>query len=179
MAPTRSRKRFETPSPDGLFWNHNPKYDRTTPKEAQQYLVSLWACIRSKLARMGIRVYGMRVCEPQLDETPHWHLMLFLPEAYAETVRAVIRDYALREDGDEPGAQEHRFQAVWIDWSWGTATGHIAKYISKNIDGFGLEEKDAFSVAQRVTDWAHTWCIRQFQQIGRPPVTVWRELRRI
>lgn len=162
----------------------NPNYNGTTPMEAQQYLVKLWSQIRAKFDREKITVYGFRVCEPQHDGTPHWHLLLFMREEHTAIVREIFKTYALKEDGNEPGADKHRFQAVPIDYKRGSATGYIAKYISKNIDGFGIDDDfegnkaKAKASAERVAAWASTWGIRQFQQCGGPPVTVWRELRK-
>ncbi len=165
----------------------NPKYNGTTPREAQQYLTKLWAQIRAKLARLCVRVYGFRVTEAHHDGTPHWHLLLFMEAQHVGILRAVVRDYALREDGNEAGAQRNRCDFKAIDPAKGTAAGYIAKYISKYIDGGGYQvqgdvdggDHAAVTPSHRIEAWASTWGIRQFQQLGGAPVGVWREARRL
>ncbi|MCV2420170.1 replication endonuclease [Paucibacter sp. DJ2R-2] len=94
-----------------------------------------------------------------------------------------LKRYAFQESGDEKGAKEHRCDFKLIDKTRGTAAGYIAKYVAKNIDcehvGDDLEGRPATESAKRVEAWSSTWRIRQFQQVGGPPVSVWRELRRI
>ena len=161
----------------------NPKYDGTNPYDGQQYLQTTWTRIRAKLHREGIYVYGFRVAEPNHDGTPHWHLLLFMEKSVRQKVRRIFQKYALAVDGDEKGAKQHRFKAVAIDKKKGSAAGYIAKYVVKNIDGQHIDEdlygNDGKSAASAIDTWASRWRIRQFQQIGGPSVTVWRELRRL
>ncbi|WP_237468673.1 replication endonuclease [Vibrio stylophorae] len=163
--------------------HENPQWGGYTPLDGQSYLNQIWQQMRATLSRLDVRFYGFRVAEPQHDGTPHWHLLLFVEPKEYQTMVNVMRDYAMREDGDEKGADQHRFTEVKIDPSKGSATGYIAKYIAKNIDGGNLETgvygEDPKAAAARVDAWAACWGIRQFQQLGGCSVTVWRELRRL
>lgn len=184
----------------------NPRADGTdgpmqpnAPRDAQRWLCSTWAKARSALHRAGVAVFGFRVAEPHHDGCPHWHMLLWCPPAQLNTLRDTMRRYWLADHGDEPGAQEHRFKAVQMEK--GGATGYCAKYVAKNIDDAGavgreghLDEYGGERIelgatpaqaelwqhkAKRVEAWASAHGIRQFQAVGQPPVTVWRELRRI
>jgi len=79
-----------------------------------------------------------------------------------------------------------RFDAVIMDKKKGSASSYIAKYISKNIDGYGVTDHEDAETGENLTSqvnpvlaWASTWNIRQFQFQGSPSVTVYRELRRM
>ena len=179
----------------------NPKFDGTTPKECAGYMAKTWAKARAYLHRRGITIYGFRVAEPHHDGTPHWHMLFFMLPAVVESVTECLRKYFSESDSHElesVKAMDARFNKSAIDWSRGSAAGYISKYIAKNIDGqkndgenIGavFDEDDdggivevadsAAETAPRVLAWASTWGIRQFQQIGGPGVTIWRELRRL
>ncbi|RWT10100.1 replication endonuclease [Enterobacter asburiae] len=167
----------------------NSKWNGASPSDTQSYLTGLWARIRAKLHREEIRIFGIRVAEPHHDATPHWHMLMFMLPEDVERVRLIIRDYAWEEDHHElksDKAKKARFHAEAIDPEKGSATGYVAKYISKNIDGYALDgETDDESgellkeTAPAVSAWAARWHIRQFQFIGGAPVTVYRELRRL
>ena len=68
----------------------------------------------------------------------------------------------------------------------GGAAAYVAKYVSKNIDGFALANEYDAETGEKLTQavnpvkaWASTWGIRQFQFQKSPSITIWRELRRV
>lgn len=169
--------------------HRNRKWNGASPADTQRYLCSVWQKIRAKLHREDIRIFGIRVAEPHHDATPHWHMLMFMRPEDMDQVRQVMRDYAYQQDADElttEKARKARFHAEAIDPEKGSATGYVAKYISKNIDGYALDGelddesgKELKETAAAVSAWAARWHIRQFQFVGGAPVTVWRELRRM
>ena len=165
----------------------NPKFQGETVRSGQQYLARQWSRARAYLQRHGIAIYGFRIAEPHHDGTVHWHLLLFFPPEYNTRLANAFRRYFDPPSEVEPGSHAARLTFIEIDDSRGSAAGYVAKYVSKNIDGFGVgedrESADAETPADqtsgRVDAWASTHGIRQFQQIGGPPVSVWREARRV
>jgi len=161
----------------------NPKWDNTQPKEANEYLCYQWQKIRSEFHKKDIRIFGFRVAEPHHDGTPHHHYLLFSRPKDKDVIQSTFSRYALQDSPDEKGAKQHRLKFEEIDKSKGGATSYIAKYISKAIDGYGLEKdlhnNNAQDSAHKIRTWAGLWGIRQFQQIGGPAVSVWRQLRRV
>lgn len=184
------------------------KKTNPNPRDGQKWLRAMWAKVRSRLAYHKVKVYGLRVAEPHHDCTPHWHMLMWAEdEAGAQFFERTVRHYWLSDDGDEPGAKKNRvdFKRMVA----GGAAGYVAKYVAKSVGHVALKEhldlvdehqirldfgdenqtqnerqklgelQEWGSGHHRVDAWASTWGIRQFQTLGMPSVTVWRELRRV
>ena len=177
--------------------NRNDKFRGYSPRECQAYLNKIWAQFRSKAQRetkdkpYRWEYFGFRVTEPHHDGTPHWHLLLFINPDHVEEVTEELKSLSEREDRQElVGLNEVRFKAEEIKTGINpktgkeySAAGYIAKYIAKNIDGEHVDTdlygQDAKASAKDITAWASRNGIRQFQQVGGPKVTGWRELRKL
>lgn len=165
----------------------NKKYNGASPKDTQSYLNRVWKQFRALLKKRSIPFCGMRVVEPHHDGTPHWHALFYVKPEHKDEVSRLFRLKALEEDGDERGAAEHRCKVEECDPAKGTPTGYIAKYISKNINGFALDDEYSDEDpemrlkdnAARASAWASTWGFHQFQFYGDKFVSLWRELRRL
>jgi len=176
----------------------NERYQGASPRETQRYLCKLWSYARAELKRQEISPYGFRVVEPHHDGTPHWHMLLFIPPEQCHALIGTLQRYALLHDQAElvrTRNQWGRYCPAFTDitprFDWkimnpaeGGATGYLAKYIAKNIDGHRVgEDYEAGELSDHAAiaacGWASWHGLRQFQQIGGPGVGIWRELRRL
>jgi hypothetical protein len=150
----------------------NDKYRDASPRKRRNTSAKSG---RASVPNGGAKVFALwfSCCRTASRRNPTLAPVVISAPGRGGVATAIFRKHALKEDGNEPGAQEHRFTVTPIDEKFGSATGYIAKYISKNIDGYGMDgELDDESgqpvkeMAKRVRAWASRWNIRQFQQIG-------------
>lgn len=198
---------FLTITAPSKYHKNSNKYNLSSPKSTHEMLCKNWTKIRAKCARENIDYVGIRVVEPHADATPHWHVLVYVAPHDEELFTEICLHYTTQEDVDELHVSwaKHlnavkngksksyrkswhapRFTADKIDLEKGSATGYIAKYISKNINGAKmdgqLDDEAEIAInesAQRVVAWASLWGIRQFQCFGVESITIRRQLRQV
>ncbi|EKA6056054.1 replication endonuclease [Vibrio parahaemolyticus] len=161
------------------YHRNSKKWSGATVKEGHQALMEKWAVARAEIAKLDIEYFGFRVAEPHKDATSHAHYFLFCSPSDKQSIIDIMQGRAIGEDRDELGSDiSPRFEVKEADPKQGGATAYIAKYVSKNINGKHMPESEAEEYAYRARAWASTHRIRQFQQFGGQPVSLWRNLRR-
>ena len=196
MATLTAAGRYHRLKKHGKYFVENPNWNGANPIDAHEWLKTSWQRFRAAADRDKLTYYGMRVVEPHVDGTPHWHGVFFVPRDQVSAFIKLLTFYQHQRDSDELftddgtaklKAMVARVKIEEIDRSKGDAVAYIAKYISKNIDAHKLEgHKDHYSqlvdlteTVTNVTAWSRAFCFRQFQFQKTSSVTVWRELRRI
>ncbi|MBE5202013.1 replication endonuclease [Pectobacterium sp. FL60-S17] len=170
--------------PNHVDGRENRRCTVINPRVGQEELSRIWRNIHRKFARDGIFSAGFRMTEPNHDGTPHWHCVIWFRPEQAETALKIFHDrYCAQDWGAIAHNPQIRFQATPIDPERGAAA-YCAAYVSKNIDGFGLDGDleaglSAADGATRATAWARLYGIRQFQSFGCVGATAWREFRRL
>lgn len=172
----------------------NPKWQGSSIRDSSNYLVSLFADVRKKLNRKGLRWYGVRVAEPHHDGTVHGHVMVFCRPEDQEAISAILEEFAIKEDRAELGNDiTPRFKIEHITGEKGSPLSYIASYIGKNIDASTLKPdpktgepplshdsgKSMADTVEHAIAWASLHRVRQFQFFGIPSRQVYRELRRL
>lgn len=161
------------------YHRNSPKWDGSSVKDGHAELMRQWSLARAKLAKLEIEYFGFRVAEPHKDATSHAHYFLFCSHKDKANIIRILRGEAIAPDREELGDDiTPRFDVKEADPSKGGATAYIAKYVSKNINGKHMPDTEAEESAFKVRAWASVHRIRQFQQFGGEPVSLWRSLRR-
>ncbi|ENR6649995.1 replication endonuclease [Salmonella enterica] len=167
----------------------NRKWNGASPRETQRYFTRTYKNFSTALARRGVRMFGIHITESHHDGTPHWHGIMFVRREQETTLRDVFEAYANTENcsAHKPGASPAQSQLLIepIDTQKGSATAYITKHICRNIEGCAPGGTDRETgrtwseLARHSAAWASLWGIKQFQFTGGPPVSVWRELRKL
>lgn len=159
----------------------NRKWNGASPRETQQYFTRTFKNFSTALTRRDVHIFGIHITESHHDGTPHWHGILFVRRDQEATLRGVFESYANTENCT-PHTQ---LMVKPINKRQGSATAYITKHICRNIEGCAPGGRDKETgrpwteMARHSAAWASLWGIKQFQFIGGPPVSVWRELRKL
>ncbi|EJZ7727609.1 replication endonuclease [Salmonella enterica] len=167
----------------------NRKWNGASPRETQHYFTRTFKNFSTALTRRDIHIFGMHITESHHDGTPHWHGILFVRREQEATLREVFESYANAENcpAHRPGKPPARSQLMIkpVDRRMGSPTAYITKHICRNLEGCAPGGRDKETgrpwteLARHSAAWASLWGIKQFQFTGGPPVSVWRELRKL
>ena len=125
--------RFVADKKDKSKDRFNKKFDKTlTSRDAKNHLSKVVRLAHKTLSNKGIPVIGCRILESHHDGCPHLHAVVYAKPDQIDAVVTAYKSEALRVDGGERGAENHRFDCK--DMYEGGAVGYLMKYLTKNLN---------------------------------------------
>lgn len=135
------------------------------PDETSRWFADGWQHVRSRLAKFDITQSGIQTGEGNQDGTPHKNYLVIFPKGEAAQVERAFREVF-----------GHSKNAVKFTPGNGAAkfSTYATKYFNKHFNGWGVDEA---ADAEETTAAAFGFRRRNF--FGLPPLSLWREMRRL
>ncbi|MHB8317144.1 MAG: replication endonuclease [Acidithiobacillus ferrivorans] len=171
----------------------NPKYDQAlTPRAGQAFLNERWKLYRTALHDHEIRTYWVLGAQPNQDETPHWHIVLWCKDEQKEQAESLLYDYFKTNDAKEKKG-DGSIRYVQVDWQEAKSEQGSSSYAMRMLayitrqtaeqkdDATDVEQKkkrqDAdMTEAEAASAWASTWNIRRYRT-SHTGATLWKMAR--
>ena len=83
--------------------------------------------------------------------------MVFVQPHDKPVFRGIVATCALQASPEEPEADKHRVKIEACDYSKGDPVACIAKYVSKNIDGHGIEADEEGLTMLKANEQIEGW----------------------
>lgn len=156
----------------------NPRWDGSTPRDAHAWMQENWESFNDWKRHSGIGPYWVMGVQPMVDQTPHYHLVMYLKNANeAREVEEMLHIHF-----DVLG-NNHAIDVAPIEGGTDGAVRYSAReiaYVSREIAEAHPGERDpdqAGDEAERASEWARVWGIRRFRT-SHARATLWNMVRR-
>jgi hypothetical protein len=171
----------------------NTKYDPAlTPREGQAFLNERWKLYRAALGDNEISTHWVLGVQPNKDETPHWHLVIWCKNEHKEQAETLLYDYFKTNDSKEKKG-DGSVRYVQVDWQeTKSETGsssyamrmlaYITRQTAEQNDTAPDDEKKKkrqeadVAEAEAASAWASTWGIRRYRT-SHTGATLWKMSR--
>jgi hypothetical protein len=162
---------------------HNEKYNPAlTPRDGQNFLNERWKLYRAALGDSGISTYWVLGVQPNKDQTPHWHLVLWCNDGQKKQAETLLYEYFKTNDAKEKKG-DGTVRYVQVDWQEAKSEAGSSSYAMRMlayITRQTAEQRDNTTAdeaeAEAASAWASTWGIRRYRtsQMG---ATLWKMAR--
>jgi hypothetical protein len=159
------------------FWNGY------SPRQTHRLISSLWNTFNTRIRKWKSRSFYLRVVEPHIDGTPHWHVIFWgdanKSQKYKKVFYEVFKSFNNHKNG------EHG-----IDWVINEDPDKISKnilYVLKSMEVSNDDENEDVEYSQknrrlkRIETHAKFWNLRRWQLSGLPKhcKSLWRLMYRL
>ena len=161
----------------------NEKYDPDlTPRAGQAFLNRRWRLFRTALSDAEIPTFWVLGVQPNRDETPHWHVVLWCKEEHKELTESRLYKYFKTNNRMEKKG-DGTVRSVQVDWQEAKSEAGSSSYAMRMlayITRQTAEQRDNTTAdeqeAEAASAWASTWGIRRYRT-SHTAATLWKMTR--